>query len=88
MVDLLRVALIGDGERRLGELSLLSGEDVFCVGGGLLRRLAGEGQHFGDVIDVLLAELDVLVAGAGVVVALRKADSALVDEGNLPGGIP
>ena len=50
-------------------------------------RFAGEGEHVGDVGDVLVAELLVLVAGAGVVVALGQAEAALVDDGDLLGGV-
>jgi hypothetical protein len=51
------------------------------------RGFAGEGEHLGDVVDVLGADLLVLVAGAGVVVALGQAEAALVDGGDLLGGV-
>ena len=55
---------------------------------GLLRGFAGEGEHLGDVLDdVLVADKLVLVSGAGVVVALGKAETALADAGDLLGGV-
>ena len=65
----------------------LKGEDVFGVDGGLGGGFAGEGEHEGDVGDVLVADLLILVAGAGVVVALGETEAALADVGDLPGGV-
>ena len=61
---------------------------IFCASFlGLLGRAACEGEHFGDVGDVLVAHLYVLVAGAQVVVLLRQAETTLLDEGDLLGGV-
>ncbi len=86
VVGLERVAALGDGHAGLGEGGL-KGHD----GGGLLSSLAGrgarEGEHFGNVGDVVAAQLLVLGAGAQVEVALGHAEAALVDDGNLLGSV-
>jgi hypothetical protein len=84
MVDGGWVAALGVGHGGFGEPGL-EGEDVFRVDGGLVCGLAGEDEHLGDEVDVLVAELLVLVAGAGVVVALGKAEAALIEGSDLPG---
>ena len=52
----------------------------------LLRRAAGQSEHFGDVGDVFGAELYVLVFRAQVVVLLRQSE-AVLDEGDLLGRV-
>ena len=86
VIGLLRLAHVDDAERSLGECGLQS-HDVCRVNLGLGGRAAGEGEHLGDVSDVLGANLGVLVAGAQVVVLLRQAEAALLDEGDLLGGV-
>ena len=53
------------------------------VGRGLLGRLADQLQHGGNVLHILLARLLGFRAGAEVIVALRQANPALIDHGNL-----
>ena len=49
--------------------------------------LPSEGQHFGDVGDVVGAELYVLFFCAQVVVLFRQVEAILLDEGDLLGGV-
>ena len=86
VIGLLGIAHVDDAEGGLGEGGL-QGHDVCGVNLGLGGRSAGEGEHLGDVGDVLGADLGVLVAGAQVVVLLRQAEAALLDEGDLLGGV-
>ena len=86
VVDGFGVAHLDVGHGGFGEFGL-EGEDVLGVEQGLLRRFAGEGEDVGDVLDELVANLDVFGAGAGVVVALGQAEAALADDGDLLGGV-
>ena len=86
MVDGFGVAALGVGLGGEGEFGL-EGEDVGGVALGVGGGLAGEGEHLGDVLHVLVTELLVLGAGAGVVVALGEAEAALIDGGDLLGGV-
>ena len=70
VVDLVGVALLGDAEAGFGELGFKL-QDGLGVVAGLVGRAAGEGEHFGDVGDILLADFDVFGAGAEVVVPFR-----------------
>ena len=68
VIGLLGLAHIDVAERDLRQ-GCLQGQDVLGVMLGLLRCTAGEGEHFGDVSDVVGAELYVLFFCAQVVVA-------------------
>ena len=84
VIGFLGLAHVDDAERCVGQRGLHD-EDVLRVLLCLLGRAAGQGQHFGEVGDVLFADLDVLVAGAQVIVLLGQAQAALLDEGDLLG---
>ena len=75
MIQILRVARLGDGERSLGQ-PRFDGQHGFCIFGGLRFGLAGEHEHLAYVVDILLALLDGFGVGARVVVALRQAQPA------------
>jgi len=86
MIDGLGIAALGVGHGGFGEFGF-EGEDVGGVALGVSGGLAGEGEHFGDVDYVFRADLLILVAGAGVVVALGEAQTALIDDGDLLAGV-
>ena len=86
VICLLGIAHVDDAEGGFGERGL-ERHDVGGVSLGLGGRAACEGEHFGDVGDVLGADLGVLVACAQVVVLLRQAKAALLDECDLFGGV-
>ncbi len=86
VIDCLGIAALRDRERGLGEPGL-KGEDILRVGLGTIGRLAGQGERLGDVLHVLLAKLFVLLAVTCVVVALRQAESALIDDRDLLCGV-
>ncbi len=86
MVDGFGIAALGVGHGGEGEPGF-EGEDVGGVALGVGGIFAGEGEHLGDEGYVLVAELLILVAGAGVVVALGEAETALIDDGDLLGGV-
>ncbi len=75
MVQVLRVALLGDGERGLGQAGF---DSQHCPGifGGLRLRLARQRKYLLHVGHILLALLHALGVGARVVVALRQAQPA------------
>ncbi len=75
VVQILRIALLGDGQRGLGQLSFDS-QNRSGVFGGLGVRLAGEDEHLAHMIDVLLALFFGFGVGAGVVIALGQAQAA------------
>ena len=75
VVQILRIAPLGDGERGLGQPGL-DGHHGVGILGGLRVGLAGEHEHLADMVDILLALLDRFGIGAGVVVALRQAQPA------------
>ena len=51
--------------------------------GSRLLLFAGEGQHFGDVLDVLVAQLFRSVIGLRVIVAIRQTQPALSRLGDI-----
>ncbi len=75
VIQVLRVALLGNGERGLGQ-ARLDGQHGLGVFGGLRLRLAGQHKDLVHVGHVLLPLLHALGVGAGVVVALRQAQPA------------
>src|ERR1035437_10753502 len=86
VVEVLGVALVGGGERGLGEFCF---EGQHCVGVfcGLGVGLAGKDEHLVDVVDVLLALLRGFGVGAGVVVALGQAEAASAVEADDLAGV-
>ena len=74
MVQILRVALLGDGERSFGQAGF-NRHHSLCIFGGLRLGLAREHEYLVHVVYILLALLDGLCVGAGVVIALRQAQS-------------
>jgi len=77
-----RGAVCGDG----GEcgLDLHHGRGFF---GGLLRCVAGQDEHFSDVIDILLADFHEPLGVFDVVVAIGKRQARLSELGDLLGGV-
>jgi hypothetical protein len=54
---------------------------------GLIGRIAGEREHFGQVVVILLADgLEALVVDK-VVVTIRQRQAGLSDAGDLLGGV-
>ncbi len=86
MVDGFGVAALGVGHGGEGEFGF-EGEDVGGVALSVGGSFTGEGEHLRDEGYVLVAELLVLGSGAGVVVALGKAETALINDGDLLGGV-
>ena len=87
VIGLLGLAHVDHAERGLGQRGLQR-HDVLRVARGASAGLPARVSIFADMGDVLLAELDVFVAGAEVVVLLRHAEAALADDGDLFGGSP
>ncbi len=86
VVAVLRLAQVGAAGGGLGQRGL----DLHHRGGflgGLLGRVAGQREHLGHVLDVLLANLLEALAVHDVVVAVGQREAALADGGNLLGGV-
>jgi hypothetical protein len=86
VVERRRVALLEARERRLGELGL-EAHHLVRVTGGLRRLLAGQTEDSGDVRDVLLARRIGRSAAVGIVVAVREAQTALIEPGHIVGRV-
>ena len=86
VVGLLRVAHVGAAGRGLGQRGLnLHHRRGFL--GRLIRRVAGQREHLGHVLDVLLANLLEPLAVHDVIVAIGQREAALPNDGNLLGGV-
>src|SRR5439155_21976103 len=82
VVILLRIAQLYLGARGLGEFRLERENFPGMISGRLLR-FAGEDQHFGDVLDVLVAQLFRSVVRLRVIVAIRQTQPALSRLGDI-----
>src|SRR5258706_337653 len=74
--------LASAGRPQRGVQLRLQPQNLLGIGTGLLRVLSGKSQHFGDMIDVLLAnDLESRIV-AEVVVAVGQADRAGTERGD------
>ena len=71
MIQILRVTLLGDGERGLGQPRLQC-QYRFRVGNCLRLGLAQERKYIAHVFHILLALLHALCVGPRIVIALRQ----------------
>ncbi len=79
MVGVVRIAAIDARHVPFGQLGLDTKDGLRAVG---CLRVAQEVKHTSDVIDVLVAQRLRLLIVFEVVVAIRKAEAALVDAGD------
>ena len=86
VVEVLRVALFRNGERRLRQMRFHL-EDGLCIFGGFRFRFSRELEDLDHMSHILLALLDGFGIGAGVVIALRQTKAACPIRGDERGRV-
>ena len=86
MIAILRFAQLRTAGGSLGQRGL-NGEDVVSFLGGLVGLVAGQREHFHEVLVILFADALEPLALGDVVLAIRKRQSGLAQAGNLLGRV-